>query len=180
MLKLLLGVAIAFAIGFLGFSAYTGNLNQLLQTASTTLQPIINIVQPTITQIQTTWNSIPPQIKGIITLAIPSMFALFFAWSKNRAMQKLQETKQEANQTITQMASENLEAKAQVQNLQNQVSTLQIPDLKITELTNDLGEAQKLVTEKQQIINGQTATINDLHRVIEELKLKEKTVTVVK
>ena len=84
----------------------------------------INIVQPTITQIQTTWNSIPPQIKGIITLAIPSMFALFFAWSKNRAMQKLEQTKQEANQTITQLASENLEAKTEAKKYQDQFETL--------------------------------------------------------
>jgi len=83
------------------------------------------------------------------------------------------------NQTITQNIA-NINLEKENTELKEKLETFETPDLKITELTNDLGEAQKLVTEKQQIINGQTATINDLHRVIEELKLKEKTVTVVK
>ena len=122
MLKLLLGVAIAFAIGFLGFSAYTGNLNQLGQTVyttlSTTFRPVINAVQPTITMIQQTWSSIPQWLRTVIIGGIPLMFTMFFAWSKNRAMQKLEQTKLEANQQITQMATETSEVKAQLKGYQ--------------------------------------------------------------
>ena len=122
MLKLLLGVAIAFAIGFLGFSAYTGNLNQLGQTLYTTLdttfRPVINAVQPTITMIQQTWSSIPQWLRTVIIGGIPLMFTMFFAWSKNRAMQKLEQTKLEANQQITQMATETSEVKAQLKGYQ--------------------------------------------------------------
>ena len=98
---------------------------------------------------------------------------------KARTIQATEQAETWKNQTITQNIA-NINLEKENTELKEKLETFETPDLKITELTNDLGEAQKLVTEKQQIINGQTATINDLHRVIEELKLKEKTVTVVK
>lgn len=84
--------AIAFTLAFIVVSAYMGSLPLVTQKlgegaaqAKTAFSPVINA-----------WNTLPGSVKSVIMLGIPTLITLFFAWTKNRAMLKLQETKAEA------------------------------------------------------------------------------------
>lgn len=191
MLKKLLLLILAFTAGFLGYSAITGQLGNLYQTVVTTTQPIANFftgitnfVQPTITQIQQTWTSIPDSLRGILIAGIPTLFMVFFAWSKNRAMQKLEETKLQATQQINQIEGEALDAKAQVQTLTEQVKVLEAPKAEIERLSTNLSEAQALLSEQKRDYELQLAkkqgAIEDLHRLLEAADKKVIEVTRVK
>ena len=76
--------------------------------------PLVNILQPIFTPIYNVWVSIPKAIQGLIIGGVPTLFMVFFAWSKNRAMQKLQQTQQEATQRLGQLQGEKLELQSQV------------------------------------------------------------------
>jgi len=152
MFKHLLAVIAASVVGFLGFYAYTGQLSQLTQTITRMAQPLVNTFQPIITQIQHTWTNIPDSIRGIILLGIPSSFAMFFAWTKTRAMQKLQQTQLEANQQITQITGEALETKqvleTKVQTLENQVTNM--PQQYTQQYTQKISDLTSKVTQLEQ------------------------------
>ena len=56
-----------------------------------------------VTPLYTAWMKIPGALQTLIVGAIPTALMFFFAWTKSRAMQKLEETKQQASQTTQQM-----------------------------------------------------------------------------
>jgi hypothetical protein len=76
--------------------------------------PIVSTLQPILTPIYNMWTSIPTPIKSLLTLGIPALVTLFFAWSKNRAMQKLEQTQFEASQRVGQLQGEKLELEGTV------------------------------------------------------------------
>lgn len=124
------------------------------------------------------WNTIPAALRGVITLAIPTGFALFFAWTKTRAMSKLQEVKSQAASQITQIQGEKTE-------LQQQLSVSSKAGLEDLIQTKDAAllsrdEAQKLLTSAQTQLQQQQRSHNvevtTLQNLLAEYKIKEKTV----
>ena len=80
--------------------------------------PLFETLKPIFTPIYNAWGSIPEAIRGILIAGIPTAFMVFFAWSKNRAMQKLQQTQMEATQRLGQLQGEKLELQSQVTGLE--------------------------------------------------------------
>lgn len=129
---------IVVAIGFFGVSYYLGSLPYILQEITNKAQPLINVGH----LIYAKWVSIPPIIQRIILSAvtiIPSVLMTFFAWTKGRAMQKLEQTQQEA----TQLSGEAMVAQQQIVSLQNEKQKL---ENKVTELT----QAPQLAVPQKQ------------------------------
>lgn len=155
---MLLVVVACFAVGF---GIYTVIDPQARANATVTLQPVW-------TWIQSTWASIPDVIKGAITLGIPSFFAVFFAWTKNRAMQKLQETKQEATQQVTQLTGKVEGTKEATQAYSGSLTG------EIKELATKLESTKTtLEAKKQEITTLQKDVQNGLdvrHRLEEEIR----------
>lgn len=177
-IKYLLLFAPFVAIGFLAYS-YRATI---LSSLSGGIQPIIATVQPTVTQIQTAWSNLPEVVRGVVLLGIPTAFATFFAWTKSRAMQKLQQTQLQAAQQVsglnTQMQSLMDERDTTIRNLEQQITSLK--ESNSDPLRQSLAESQALVTSYKQQIDKQQAIINDLHRQIEQMKLKVHETVVVK
>lgn len=123
------------AIGFFGASAYLGSLPYILQEITNGAQPLINFGR----SIYSGWASLPQAVQSIILAGIPTLFMLFFAWTKSRAMQKLQQTQQEA----TQLSGEATVAQKQVVSLQTEKQQL---ENKVTELT----QAPQLAVPQKQ------------------------------
>jgi predicted RNase H-like nuclease (RuvC/YqgF family) len=172
-----LGVALSFI-----FFQYVSGLPPFFMDIGKTIQPLIESIRTKLAPILTAWNNLPETLRTLIIGAIPTLFMVFFAWTKTRAMQKLQQVKQEATQQIDQLSGEASDAKTEVSQLQKQVETLTVQNMptQIQELQTNLTEAQRMVTEKSQAIDKLTAQIDTLHRALAE---KEQTViekTVVK
>jgi len=134
---------ICFFVGFTIF-LFTNPLTKPLATSTAT-----NIYNTIITK----WNTIPDPVKGIITLGIPSLFAIFFAWTKTRAIQKLNETQQLANQKITQVEGEKRELEAQLQGVTETGKSYSASTVDgIKGLATELKDTKDLLSEKQQEI----------------------------
>ena len=101
-------VAIASSLTFVGVSWYLGSLPQLTQKTLSLLGEIKGFFQPLING----WNSLPSSIRSVIMLGIPTLAATFFAWTKSRAMQKLNETQAQAAAQATQLTGELTQAQA--------------------------------------------------------------------
>ncbi len=137
--------------------------------------PLTETLQPVWTRLQETWANIPGTVKSIITLAVPSAFAMFFMWTKTRAMQKLQETQQQASQQINQLQGEK-------QMLQQQVGQSASKGIEDLIQARDMAfqsrdEAQALVTKLQREMelmqNRHLGEVASLKQLIEEYKPKE-------
>lgn len=179
MIKKLLLFAVFIVVGFTAYT-YKDTILASLQSTGVAIQPSIDGLQSRFSQIQTAWTNIPETFRGIILLGIPTVFATFFAWTKTRAMTKLQETQQQASQQIsglnTQIQSVTSERDLKVEKLQAEVEAAK----NTTGLQTSLGEAQSLVTQKQQEISdlklfygGQIQTFQDEIKRLED-KLAQK------
>ena len=179
--KTLLVFAVLASVGF----AVTYFLKGAIDTAIQPFQPAIDqaktSVTTTISSIQTTWASIPNEVKGVVALAIPSAFAVFFAWTKTRAMNKLQQTQLDARQQFTRMSGQANEAQAQIKLLDQQKTSLQQQigtqsNLGFEEVMKSRDEAQQMVSVKTRELENARSTIDELKQLIEELKLKTQVI----
>lgn len=176
-------VAVFILFAVIGGVAYIF-LSPYVASAIPQFTPLITPVQSTLTRIQTTWATIPSTIQAIITLAIPTAAALFFAWTKSRAMDKLQQTQQQAATQIgslnTQMQTVEQERDTKIGELETQLAAAQ----DTTGLQASLTESQTLVGQKQTEIHDLQVRfqgqIDALHEQIEREKLKVHETVVVK
>lgn len=162
-------VTLCIAAALAGFVAYfflftPGTFTQLTTKITSQIQPLLN-----------TWNSIPGNLQQIIIAGIPTAFMFFFAWTKTRAMAKLDEVKQQAAQQITQLQGEKREAQQQLATSATQGFQNLIDERNAAITSRD--EAQSLVTQLQQKLNtleqSHLAEVARLQNQIAELKLKE-------
>jgi hypothetical protein len=163
-------IFIGFTIGFFTF-LYMNNW----------IPAWLNGVQQLLTLIYTAWISIPQTLRELImglTTTISTVLASFFAWTKIRAMGKLQETKIQASQQITQLEGEKGELEAQVK----QSTTKGIEGL-IKERDAALqsrDEAQTLITQTQQQMrdmqNRHQGEIASLQARLDKYEPKERIV----
>lgn len=139
---------------------------------------LANLTKP----LQQVGERIPSQWHGIITMAVPTAFAVFFAWTKMRAMTKLQQVQQQASMQIDQVQGEKqvLEqqladttaggveqlirqrdsAQSLVTNLQGQVSQLK-------------GQIQGVEAERDKLLasnSGAYGVVAEVKKVIEDSK----------
>jgi hypothetical protein len=101
-------VAIAFLLTFVGVSWYLGSLPQLTQKALSLFEGSKQLFSPIING----WNSLPSSVRSVVMLGIPTLAATFFAWTKSRAMTKLQQTEQQAATQATQLTGQLTQAQA--------------------------------------------------------------------
>lgn len=94
--------AVAFTVTFVGVTTYLGGLPTLTQKLSEGVSAAKNIFQPVVNA----WNGLPSSVRSIIMLGIPTLAATFFAWTKSRAMTKLQQTEQKAATQATQLTGD--------------------------------------------------------------------------
>jgi len=105
-LKTVALIAITFVVVFLAVSAYFGSLPAIAQKAQGAATQAKTLFAPVINA----WTNLPSAVKNVIMLGIPTLVTLFFAWTKNRAMTKLQETEKQAATQATQLSGELSEA----------------------------------------------------------------------
>lgn len=143
MIKKVLAVAALAAVAGLLVYLYFGVL------------PVPNILQSIWAKIQEAYTAIPEPIKGFLqVISIPSLISgIFFAWTKIRAMNQLQQTKLEASKQITQLEGEKGELEQQVKQSATQG---------IEELVKSRDEAQELVIKYKQDISGFEQQIRDM------------------
>lgn len=152
--KHILILVVFFVVGFSVFYYKEALINMT--------QPIVNMLKSGFTRVQAAWATIPNTIRGIIQIGIPSTFAMFFAWTKIRAMDKLQQTKLEATQQITQREGELTEAKTLINQQKDQITTLQGQAGEgVNSLTTKLGEAQTTITSQEEQIKRLTSRVNE-------------------
>ena len=111
-------------------------------------------------------------------LAIPTGFATFFMWTKSRAMQKLQQTQQQATQKIGEVQNKLLTVSTEKesltrvnQSLEQQLTSSTTLQTKITELT------EKLAAKTKQV-DTITAERNEAERIAHTFLAKEEVKTV--
>ena len=151
--------AIALGTGFI--TMYAGILPHLL----TKIAPLTTFLRQGLTQIYTAWTSLPQTVQSIILAGIPTLFAIFFAWTKTRAMQKAQQTQQQA----IQLSGEKQAYLDQVTTLQQEKAQL-TQQLEANPLSSSLMEAQQLVAQQRQTIAQKTQEITNLERNIATLE----------
>lgn len=167
--KLLLLFIIFFTVGFGVYYYRTPILNSL--------NPITQPLQSAITQIQTAWANIPEPYKGYANLGvvggIPAALMMFFAWTKTRAMQKLEETKQWATQQVTdfntRIQSVTDERNTKIQELEAQLTNTSNPQLESWVTT-----LQQTIQDKDKEIEKLIAERNEAERVAKALMPKEE------
>ena len=116
-------------------------------------------------------------------LGIPTAFAMFFAWTKTRAMQKLQQTQQQAAEQFNQLRGETVEQQKgftqQIGTYQTQLSTQQ---QQIQSLQSQLANApnnqtyMSLQTNYQKLQNDYNTMEATYQNLIHELKQKTQTI----
>ena len=161
---------------FIVFAVIGGAAVLLLSpTASFALPQLTSLTQPLtgiVNQAQTTWATIPSPIQGIVMLGIPTAAALFFAWTKSRAMDKLQQTQQQAATKIGELQGETLNAvtenttlKTANEQLQQQVTTIQTAKA-------DVAAAQQKMEDYKIQVETLTGERNQMQRLFESKYLK--------
>jgi len=119
----------------------------------------IQPLQPTFSQVQTAWTNLPDTVKLVTTTGIPAAFVTFFAWTKTRAMQKLEQVKKEATLQLGQLEGEKLEvneAKAKVE------GNLDAYKTRVTEQTAQITQLETEKTKLNETITQQNSTIQRL------------------
>ena len=165
----------------IGF-AVTYFLKGAIDTALQPFQPAIEQAKTSVTtaisNIQTTWASIPNEVKGVVALAIPSAFAVFFAWTKTRAMNKLQQTQLDAQKQFAQMTGEAKTTQEQIKLLMQQKQTLETQISQQANSTSQdlLGEAQQMVSVKTRELENMRSAYDELFRKLEEYKQKTQVI----
>jgi len=109
---------------------------------------------------------IPEPIQKILqVISIPSIISgIFFAWTKLKAMQKLNETKLEASEKITQIEGE---SQTKISELEGQITTLQGQAGEgVAALSTKLSEAQTTITSKEKQIQQLINEKNEAERLV--------------
>lgn len=163
----------ATVLGFIGTSAYLGTLPLLQQRLAEEAQPLIQFGQ----SIYTRWTNLPQAAQSIILAGVPTLFMVFFAWTKTRAMKKVEETELQSRIQYNQLTGEIGEAKQQLEVLENQKAELQSQvkayadgNEAINTLTANLEEATNLVTQKQRQIERLQREVASLTGQIDGMK----------
>jgi len=104
-------VAIAFIAVFVAVSWYLGSLPQITQKLSEGVSAAKTLFNPLINA----WNGLPDIAQKIVLGVVAGIPTLFFMWTKNRAMTKLQQTEQQAATQTTQLKGELTEAQSALQ-----------------------------------------------------------------
>ena len=160
---------------FVGVFAYFGTLPQLIQKLSEGVAGAKTFFQPLING----WTNLPSPVKNVIMLGIPTLVTLFFAWTKNRAMTKLQQTEQQAATQTNELTSEINEKAAQVQKLEQQITDLQNTDGTINKLTTKIDSLEQTLHLKEDELLQKTTESNTKDNLIRDLtnKLNERAAT---
>ena len=161
--SVLKSVLIILGASAIGFGIYQ-NLDTIIRTAQQGLSPIANALAPFISNVQNTWATIPEAYKGILIAGVPTAFTLFFAWSKSRAMQKLQQTQLEAKQKIAGVNEQLLNTNIMNQGLQKQVETYQQMPA-IPNLSGMVSTLQDQLLAKQAELDSLQTEFNLLERL---------------
>jgi len=133
-------------------------VSPFIPVAVTQLSPLTTRLQSGVTGLQAAWSTLPASVQGVVMLAIPSGFAMFFAWTKSRAMLKLQQTQQQATTQATQLQNKTVEAQNQLTvNTQLQQSNLKLQQ----DLTTALAQNSN-VTDLQTKITGLQENVSRL------------------
>lgn len=124
------------------------------------------------------WASLPSPLQKLV-LALPTListaFMTFFAWTKLRAMQKLQQVEQQANADITQLSGEKQTVETQAQVVQEENQTLK-DKLKLYENFYETHRSmeQKISTVEQtlpvEIRNLETRVQGDISTLNNKIK----------
>lgn len=144
----LLVVLIGIVIGFFGF-LYMNNL------VGAWLDGAKNLA----TLIYTQWMQIPSMVRNIVLMGIPTLFAMFFAWSKIRAMEKLRQTEVQASQQIIQTQGEYQE-KIDALTQQNNALKSQAGE-GVTSLASQLTEAQTTLQKREKEIETLNSKLHE-------------------
>lgn len=136
--KLLLIILVGVGVGVLAYF-YFGPI------------PVAGLLQSAFTKVQVAWTKIPTTIQGLIVGGVPTLLMLFFAWSKNRAMQKLQQTQQEATQRLGQLQGEKLSLEGEVKGYEQIYGKTVTGEIKT--LATDLRDTQNLLQAKTAELN---------------------------
>ena len=161
---------------FIVFAVIGGAAVLLLSpTASFALPQVTSLTQPLtgiVNQAQTTWATIPSSIQGVVMLGIPTAAALFFAWTKSRAMEKLQQTQQIAATKIGELQGETLNAVSENTTLKQ---TLQLKDQQIAtyeQAKADVAVAQQKTEDYKIQVETLTGERNQAERMFKLKYLK--------
>jgi len=160
--------AVALGLGF--YTMYVGLLSQLLMQFS----PLTTMLKQGVTQIYVAWTGLPQAVQSIILMGIPTLFAIFFAWTKTRAIQKLQETQQQATSQYTQLSGEKQSTETNFQALQAKYSgvTQEYEDYKgkMAGVEEIIANLKGEVTRQEQLVTQLTTERNMLERQVQGLQ----------
>lgn len=165
-------VLVGILVGGGGYCYFTGT--------TIDLSAIIGEIQSKIEPILTTWNTLPSTVQAVIIGAVPTLLMVFFAWTKNRAMQQLQETQQAAGQQIKQISGEAYQAQQQLGVVAQQRDTLQQQYNALASENSGIVNLQDTITSLKTQLQEKTvannAEVNALKDLLSEYKMKEKVV----
>lgn len=155
------------------------NIDTIIRSTQQGLSPIANAINPTLRQVVASWNNLPEVYRGLMIAGIPTLFTLFFAWSKSRAMQKLQQTQLETQQKISGMNDQLLSSRITNTQLQKQVQAYQNMPQSV-DLSSTVSSLQQdkltLQQENQRLINEMNSMERTYQAIIQDLKLQQVTV----
>ena len=164
-LKILALAIVAPILVFVGVSWYLGSLPQLTQKALSFFEGAKQLFTPIING----WNSLPSSIRSVIMLGIPTLAATFFAWTKSRAMTKLQQTEQQAATQATQLTGELSQAQTSA------VSALQ-ENTKLKEELQVYKAGNSAVAEFKDLMVQKDAKIENLEAQVKQLITERNTI----
>ena len=171
-LKMVALAAIAFTLTFIGVSAYLGTLPQLIQKAQSAFAGAKTFFTPVINA----WTNLPGAVKNVIMLGIPTLVTLFFAWTKSRAMTKLQQTEQQAATQKTQLTGELSQAQTSAVSalqenaqLKEELSVYKAGDSAVAEFKELMLQKEVKIESLQTQVNQVTTERNTIQREYETL-----------
>ena len=168
-LKILALTIVAPILVFVSVSWYLGSLPQLTQKTLSLLGEIKGFFQPLING----WNSLPSSVRSVIMLGIPTLAATFFAWTKSRAMQKLNETQAQAAAQATQLTGELTHAQATAGSTLQENMNLK-SQLAVYEKDGDAVTALKEINSELQLKMGDMETTHKT--VVDSLTTQRDTI----
>ena len=147
---------------------------------TTMLSGVPEPLQSAVSQVQVAWASIPQSLQGITLAAVPTAFMMFFAWSKTRAMQKLEQVKQTATTQLGELQGANAEAQTEISSYQTALTAKQneIKSLQ-AQLANTSKEGYATLQQNYTRLQDDFTKM-EAHYINEIAELKLKTQVIVK
>jgi hypothetical protein len=169
-LILVAGLALGIMIGLYMYPVSISDINS-------SLEPFVKFLQETMGKVALWWASIPDIFRGLLLAGIPTVFTLFLAWTKNRAMQKVQQTQQQAQQQIGMMTEKlstvqnrNLQLEQQVSNASHSADLYSQMENRVT---NAEAIAEQKTREFQELQNSMNTMERTYQGLIQDIKQKE-------